>query len=188
MWWLCVNFLPTNQDHPIQTLPTLPPPHSPDPLSLSPSAALPTEPPPPASPDPAPPHLRHLSHLSHLSRIGRRRTICSQIQRSQGRMDGTVQTPSGTVPRVAAHPSVNGNGAARHLHDEWLEEYEAGVFMKLKDLGDGTRELMRVRFSKTRFGEHQAENWWKENREKVYERYNVRTSQRASSAASTHSA
>uniref|UniRef100_A0A452XKP8 BRX domain-containing protein n=3 Tax=Aegilops tauschii subsp. strangulata TaxID=200361 RepID=A0A452XKP8_AEGTS len=107
---------------------------------------------------------------------------------STGSMDGTMHAPSGAEPRVAAHSSVNGNGAARRLHDEWLEEYEAGVFMKLKDLGDGTRELKRVRFSKRRFGEHQAENWWKENREKVYERYNIRTSQRASSAAPTHSA
>ncbi|EMS61170.1 hypothetical protein TRIUR3_04358 [Triticum urartu] len=98
-----------------------------------------------------------------------------------------MHAPSGAEARVAAHPSVNANGAARHLHDEWLEEYEAGVFMKLKDLGDGTRELKRVRFSKRRFGEHQAENWWKENREKVYERYNIRTSQQASSAAPTHS-
>ena len=107
---------------------------------------------------------------------------------STGSMDGTMHAPSGAEARVAAHPSVNANGAARHLHDEWLEEYEAGVFMKLKDLGDGTRELKRVRFSKRRFGEHQAENWWKENREKVYERYNIRTSQQASSAAPTHSA
>ncbi|RLN00500.1 uncharacterized protein C2845_PM06G09560 [Panicum miliaceum] len=42
--------------------------------------------------------------------------------------------------------------------------------------------------SRRRFGEHQAENWWNENREKVYERYNVKSSERVSSAASTRSA
>ncbi|KAE8798834.1 E3 ubiquitin-protein ligase HERC2 [Hordeum vulgare] len=103
-------------------------------------------------------------------------------------MDGMVHAPSGAEARVAARPDVDGSGAARHLHDEWLDEYEAGVFMKLKDLGDGTRELKRVRFSTRRFGEHQAENWWRENREKVYERYNVRISKGTSSAAPTRSA
>ncbi|KAF2291244.1 hypothetical protein GH714_020864 [Hevea brasiliensis] len=31
-----------------------------------------------------------------------------------------------------------------------------------------------------RFGEHQAETWWSENREKVYEKYNVRGSDKSS--------
>jgi hypothetical protein len=48
-------------------------------------------------------------------------------------------------------------------------------------------ETFRV-CSRRRFGEHQAENWWNENRDKVYERYNVRSSERVSSAASTRSA
>jgi hypothetical protein len=38
--------------------------------------------------------------------------------------------------------------------------------------------------SQRRFDEHQAENWWTENREKVHERYNVKSSERVSSAAS----
>ncbi|KAJ0976599.1 hypothetical protein J5N97_012073 [Dioscorea zingiberensis] len=39
-----------------------------------------------------------------------------------------------------------------------------------------------------RFGEHQAETWWSENRDKVYEKYNVRGSDRPSSAPSMQSA
>ncbi|CAK9134724.1 unnamed protein product [Ilex paraguariensis] len=63
---------------------------------------------------------------------------------------------------------------------EWIEQYEPGVYITLVALRDGTRDLKRVRFSRRRFGEHQAETWWSENREKVYERYNVRGSDKSS--------
>ncbi|KAK9903687.1 hypothetical protein M0R45_001047 [Rubus argutus] len=54
---------------------------------------------------------------------------------------------------------------------EWIEQYEPGVYITLVALRDGTRDLKRVRFSRRRFGEHQAEIWWSDNREKVYEKY-----------------
>ncbi|KAK3166582.1 hypothetical protein QOZ80_1AG0047670 [Eleusine coracana subsp. coracana] len=75
-----------------------------------------------------------------------------------------------------------------HVQAEWIEQYEPGVYITLTTLRDGTRDLKRVRFSRRRFGEHQAENWWNENRDKVYEKYNVRSSERVSSASSTRSA
>ncbi|KAJ1287224.1 hypothetical protein BS78_03G414800 [Paspalum vaginatum] len=71
---------------------------------------------------------------------------------------------------------------------EWIEQYEPGVYITLTTLRDGTRDLKRVRFSRRRFGEHQAESWWNENRDKVYEKYNVRSSERVSSASSVRSA
>ncbi|XP_062230500.1 PH, RCC1 and FYVE domains-containing protein 1-like isoform X2 [Phragmites australis] len=77
---------------------------------------------------------------------------------------------------------------SNQVQTEWIEQYEPGVYITLSTLRDGTRDLKRVRFSRRRFGEHQAENWWNENREKVYERYNVKSSERVSSAASTRSA
>ncbi|XP_022938703.1 PH, RCC1 and FYVE domains-containing protein 1-like [Cucurbita moschata] len=69
---------------------------------------------------------------------------------------------------------------ATQVEAEWIEQYEPGVYITLVALRDGTRDLKRVRFSRRRFGEHQAENWWSENREKVYERYNVRSSDKSS--------
>lgn len=78
--------------------------------------------------------------------------------------------------------------SSNQVQAEWIEQYEPGVYITLTALRDGTRDLKRVRFSRRRFGEHQAENWWNENREKVYEKYNVRSSERVSSAASTRSA
>ncbi|CAK7346805.1 unnamed protein product [Dovyalis caffra] len=71
---------------------------------------------------------------------------------------------------------ANGN----QVEAEWIEQYEPGVYITLVALRDGTRDLKRVRFSRRRFGEHQAETWWSENREKVYERYNVRGSDKSS--------
>ncbi|XP_010247275.1 PREDICTED: uncharacterized protein LOC104590345 [Nelumbo nucifera] len=77
-------------------------------------------------------------------------------------------------------PSLTGN--SHQVEAEWIEQYEPGVYITLVALRDGTRDLRRVRFSRRRFGEHQAETWWSENREKVYERYNVRVSDRSSGA------
>ncbi|GAA0146147.1 guanyl-nucleotide exchange factor [Lithospermum erythrorhizon] len=69
---------------------------------------------------------------------------------------------------------------ASQVEAEWIEQYEPGVYITLVALSDGTRDLKRVRFSRRKFGEHQAETWWSENREKVYEKYNVRGSDKSS--------
>ncbi|KAL3840104.1 hypothetical protein ACJIZ3_024695 [Penstemon smallii] len=76
------------------------------------------------------------------------------------------------------NPVVTSNTS--QIEAEWIEQYEPGVYITLIALRDGTRDLKRVRFSRRRFGEHQAETWWSENREKVYERYNVRGSDKSS--------
>jgi alpha-tubulin suppressor-like RCC1 family protein len=83
------------------------------------------------------------------------------------------------------HEGENGgkpreNGGNNQVEAEWIEQYEPGVYITLVALRDGTRDLKRVRFSRRRFREHQAETWWSENREKVYERYNVRGSDKSS--------
>ncbi|OIT20983.1 PREDICTED: uncharacterized protein LOC109219475 [Nicotiana attenuata] len=82
---------------------------------------------------------------------------------------------NGLQPRNSLPP-----GNPNQIEAEWIEQYEPGVYITLVALRDGTRDLKRVRFSRRRFGEHQAETWWSENREKVYERYNVRGSDKSS--------
>nr|XP_009399981.1 PREDICTED: uncharacterized protein LOC103984245 [Musa acuminata subsp. malaccensis] len=57
---------------------------------------------------------------------------------------------------------------------EWVEQDEPGVYITLTSLPGGVRDLKRVRFSRKRFSEKQAEQWWAENRARVYEQYNVR--------------
>ncbi|XP_061358439.1 PH, RCC1 and FYVE domains-containing protein 1-like isoform X2 [Gastrolobium bilobum] len=73
------------------------------------------------------------------------------------------------------------------IEAEWIDQYEPGVYITLVTLHDGTRDLKRVRFSRRRFGEHQAETWWSENRDKVYEKYNVRSSEKSSGQAACRS-
>ncbi|KAI8526045.1 hypothetical protein RHMOL_Rhmol13G0278100 [Rhododendron molle] len=57
---------------------------------------------------------------------------------------------------------------------QWVEQDEPGVYITLTALPGGDKDLKRVRFSRKRFSEKQAEQWWAENRARVYERYNVR--------------
>ncbi|KQJ85411.1 PH, RCC1 and FYVE domains-containing protein 1 isoform X2 [Brachypodium distachyon] len=78
--------------------------------------------------------------------------------------------------------NTRGSGSpSNQVEAEWIEQYEPGVYLTLVSLHDGTKELKRVRFSRRRFGEHQAESWWSENHEKVYDKYNVRRTDRISS-------
>ncbi|XP_043691587.1 PH, RCC1 and FYVE domains-containing protein 1-like isoform X2 [Telopea speciosissima] len=70
----------------------------------------------------------------------------------------------------------NGNrteGETNH-EAEWVEQDEPGVYITLTSLPGGLKDLKRVRFSRKRFSEKQAEQWWAENRARVYEQYNVR--------------
>ncbi|RWR76952.1 FYVE zinc finger [Cinnamomum micranthum f. kanehirae] len=102
---------------------------------------------------------------------------------------------SNSIP-VANGPTTNGNRSASHnrtvhsevptrngarvadaepnLETEWVEQDEAGVYITLTALAGGVKDLKRVRFSRKRFSEKQAEQWWAENRARVYEQYNVR--------------
>ncbi|KAI3496446.1 hypothetical protein L1887_38810 [Cichorium endivia] len=61
----------------------------------------------------------------------------------------------------------------KQVEGEFIEQYEPGVYIYLVYLPDGTTDLTKVRFSRRKFSEHQAERWWSENRERVYKRYNV---------------
>ncbi|XP_062171208.1 PH, RCC1 and FYVE domains-containing protein 1 [Alnus glutinosa] len=56
---------------------------------------------------------------------------------------------------------------------EYVEQDDPGVYITLTNLPGGVKDLKRVRFSRKRFSEKQAEQWWAENRARVYEQYNV---------------
>ncbi|KAI9114203.1 hypothetical protein K1719_014853 [Acacia pycnantha] len=60
----------------------------------------------------------------------------------------------------------------------WVEQDEPGVYITFTSLG-GVIDLKRVRFSRKRFSEKQAEQWWAENRARVYEKYNVRVTDKS---------
>ncbi|XP_018488855.1 protein BREVIS RADIX isoform X3 [Raphanus sativus] len=60
---------------------------------------------------------------------------------------------------------------ASEMQAEWIEEDEPGVYITIRQLADGTRELRRVRFSRERFGEVHAKTWWEQNRERIQTQY-----------------
>ncbi|XP_073119008.1 protein BREVIS RADIX-like isoform X2 [Henckelia pumila] len=60
---------------------------------------------------------------------------------------------------------------ASDIDSEWIEEDEPGVYITIRQLVDGTRELRRVRFSRERFGEVHAKLWWETNRDRIQSQY-----------------
>ncbi|KAK4431368.1 PH, RCC1 and FYVE domains-containing protein 1 [Sesamum alatum] len=65
-------------------------------------------------------------------------------------------------------------GSASQIADEWIEIYEPGVCVTIRDYRDGSRDIIRIRCSRRRFQVHQAEAWLHENIEKVCKNYNAR--------------
>ncbi|CAH8359868.1 unnamed protein product [Eruca vesicaria subsp. sativa] len=57
------------------------------------------------------------------------------------------------------------------METEWVEQDEDGVYITIRALPDGSRELRRVRFSRERFGETKARLWWEENRARIQHQY-----------------
>ncbi|KAG6480602.1 protein Brevis radix-like 2 [Zingiber officinale] len=67
--------------------------------------------------------------------------------------------------------SVSASNASDLEITEWVEQDEAGVYITIRENGDGTRELRRVRFSRDKFGEVHAKLWWEANRERIQAQY-----------------
>lgn len=54
---------------------------------------------------------------------------------------------------------------------ELMEQFEPGVYVTVLQLSNGTKIFKRIRFSKRRFSEQQASDWWKENRDRLHKKY-----------------
>ncbi|KAJ0083255.1 hypothetical protein Patl1_29396 [Pistacia atlantica] len=102
---------------------------------------------------------------------------------SNGSSTASTRTSGPTKQGHLEAATRNGNrtreGESRN-DNEWVEQDEPGVYITLTSLPGGIKDLKRVRFSRKRFSEKQAEQWWAENRARVYERYNVRTIDKSS--------
>ncbi|KAK9692300.1 hypothetical protein RND81_09G254700 [Saponaria officinalis] len=96
----------------------------------------------------------------------------------------TPSTRSSAQSRTAISEAArNGNRTKEgepRPENEWVEQDEPGVYITFVSLPGGIKDLKRVRFSRKRFSEKQAEQWWAENRARVYEHYNVRTADKSS--------
>ncbi|ONK71030.1 uncharacterized protein A4U43_C04F3990 [Asparagus officinalis] len=63
--------------------------------------------------------------------------------------------------------------ATKASRDEWVEQEEPGVYITFIALANGQKGLKRVRFSRRRFSGKEAEQWWEENQNRVYLKYDV---------------
>ncbi|KAI4386225.1 hypothetical protein MLD38_004175 [Melastoma candidum] len=91
----------------------------------------------------------------------------------------TISSHSSAHDKQVIPEAIGRNGAKAKEGDgrpdsEWVEQDEPGVYITFTSLPGGAKDLKRVRFSRKRFSEKQAEQWWAENRARVYEQYNVR--------------
>ncbi|KAJ7960034.1 Regulator of chromosome condensation (RCC1) family with FYVE zinc finger domain-containing protein [Quillaja saponaria] len=59
------------------------------------------------------------------------------------------------------------------LKQEWVEQYEPGVYLTFVILPRGQKGLKRVRFSRKRFTQKEAERWWEANEIIVYQKYDI---------------
>ncbi|KAK9106465.1 hypothetical protein Syun_022476 [Stephania yunnanensis] len=74
------------------------------------------------------------------------------------------------LPLVTVDSRQNGSRTSKL---EWVEQDEPGVYITFATLPSGQRGLKRVRFSRKRFSEKEAERWWEENQQRVYEKYEI---------------
>lgn len=102
-----------------------------------------------------------LASTPKLSSISGAKTETSSI-------DGSARTSSSREGDRSGELSVSN---ASDMEGEWVEQDEPGVYITIRALPSGGRELRRVRFSREKFGEMHARLWWEENRARIQEQY-----------------
>ncbi|PKA65087.1 Ultraviolet-B receptor UVR8 [Apostasia shenzhenica] len=75
---------------------------------------------------------------------------------------------NGTRSPGASLKALNSHGEA-----QVTEQFEPGVYLTLLRQRDGSEVFKGIKFSKKRFAEQQAEDWWRENQERVLKKYNL---------------
>ncbi|PON54863.1 BREVIS RADIX transcription factor [Parasponia andersonii] len=83
-------------------------------------------------------------------------------------MDASIRSSSSRDADRSGELSISN---ASDLEAEWVEQDEPGVYITIRALPGGKRELRRVRFSREKFGEMHARLWWEENRARIHEQY-----------------
>ncbi|XP_076955420.1 protein Brevis radix-like 4 [Bidens hawaiensis] len=83
-------------------------------------------------------------------------------------MDASIRTSSSREADRSGELSISN---VSDIENEWVEQDEPGVYITIKALPGGSRELKRVRFSRDKFGEVHARLWWEENRARIHKQY-----------------
>ncbi|KAL6342917.1 hypothetical protein AAG906_016936 [Vitis piasezkii] len=100
--------------------------------------------------------------------------------------DSSKLSISITRDAVPQQSTENGSRSAAKYEGEpeTTEQFEPGVYVTFIALKNGTKIFKRVRFSKRKFGGQQAEEWWKENKERLLRKYTPSASSSAPTGSS----
>ncbi|KAM5579507.1 protein Brevis radix-like 2 [Rosa sericea] len=107
---------------------------------------------------------RHYCDTSGLASTPKLSSI-SGVKTESSSIDGSIRSSS------EADRSEVSISNASDMETEWVEQDEPGVYITIRALPGGGRELRRVRFSREKFGEMHARLWWEENRVRIQEQY-----------------
>ncbi|KAL1212884.1 PH, RCC1 and FYVE domains-containing protein 1 [Cardamine amara subsp. amara] len=80
-------------------------------------------------------------------------------------------------------PPSTESSSSRTGGKESKEQFEPGVYVTYKVDMNGNKIFQRVRFSKKRFDEHQAEDWWTRNKDRLLKCYGPNSSSSSSSSS-----
>ncbi|KAK8557332.1 hypothetical protein V6N13_013606 [Hibiscus sabdariffa] len=87
---------------------------------------------------------------------------------------------STNVSRSSEASAAGGEGGK-----EITEQFEPGVYITYDYHTNGVKIFKRVRFSKRKFNEKQAGEWWSKNKDRVFMRYNPNATKAASAVSSS---
>ncbi|XP_037491420.1 PH, RCC1 and FYVE domains-containing protein 1 isoform X2 [Jatropha curcas] len=88
---------------------------------------------------------------------------------------------------VIPQHSSNQESSSMRKEGESIEQFEPGVYVTFIQRSDGAKIFKRVKFSKRRFQAQQAEEWWKENKDRLLRRYSPQAAANAAPAGSSSS-
>ncbi|XP_057957560.1 PH, RCC1 and FYVE domains-containing protein 1 [Malania oleifera] len=110
----------------------------------------------------------------HLDAVGA--ADLSQNGESILQVTSKLPTSDARVPQQGTEISSRLHEASIVKNDgekQIIEQFEPGVYVTLIQLRNGVKIFKRVRFSKRRFDSHQAEEWWKENKDRLLRKYTL---------------
>ncbi|XP_022760898.1 PH, RCC1 and FYVE domains-containing protein 1-like [Durio zibethinus] len=117
-----------------------------------------------------------------------------QDQRMEDNVETATTVPSndgGSSTEAASQQSSENESRAseasaisRGGEKEIIEQFEPGVYITYVYHQNGGKIFRRVRFSKRRFAEQQAEEWWSKNKDRVLMRYSPHATKPASAVSS----
>ncbi|KAJ4722725.1 Regulator of chromosome condensation (RCC1) family with FYVE zinc finger domain [Melia azedarach] len=88
-------------------------------------------------------------------------------------LHGNDRSSISNIRAVVPHHGSQNDSRAPQVHGEkeGIEQFEPGVYITFIQRDD-EKIFKRVRFSKRRYEEPQAEEWWSKNRDRVFRKYN----------------